>query len=214
MRTVTFSDLSIARRVHESCVPVWVNVDPGFHDCQGAAEARIWSSEPEIFPTRNIVTFFATPDFRVLHYVAGYWHPTFFSKELEFVDRLRGDVLRGDGTTRVDAVWKVRRAHLEREKELRPLVQYFESERGWSAALGPDPVHEGHAHGPSCHSNLLQGLHHLADVHRSMIGQTRVFSTLPRLSQLFQTYRFGNPFAEGDFGRLPGRDVLAAMTVR
>jgi hypothetical protein len=215
MRTVTFSDLSVARAVHASCIPVWVNVDPGFHDCMGAAESQIWKGEPEIFPTRNIVTFFTTPDLRVLHYFSGYWHPEFFAKELDFVARLRRDVLRKDGRLRGDAFLNLRRAHRERADEIEPLVDYFERESGWSAALGPDPVHGAHVHGEACRSNLLQGLYHLADVHRSFYAGSPASWKIPRLSKLFYgNYRFGNPFAEGNFAGKPDRDLLSAMKAR
>jgi hypothetical protein len=213
MRTVTFSDLPTARRIHESCVPTWVNVAPGFHNCDAGGESSIWSTEPEAFATKNIVTYFATPDFRVFHYLSGYWHPSLFGKELDFVERVRREALDEKGRLRTESAMALRRAHRERAGELARLVAYFEKEPGWSAALGPDPVHGGHRHDDGCRWSLVNGLDHLRDVHTQFAKNWANWPGLPPLARLLENYRYGNDFAEGS--PMPiGKDLRTAIKAR
>ncbi|HET6203265.1 MAG TPA: hypothetical protein VFI25_10740 [Planctomycetota bacterium] len=210
---MTFSDLDTARRIHASCVPTWVNVAPSFHDCDPGGESNIWSSEPEVFATKNVVTFFATPDLRVFDYLAGYWHPSLFGKELDFVERVRREALDAKGNLRPDAGARLGRAHAERARELASLVAYFGKEKGWSAALGPDPVQPGHRHTDGCRWSLVNGLDHLREVHADFARDQGAWTRLPRLARLLETYRYGNEFAEGNPEPI-GKELRAAMRGR
>ncbi len=84
MRTVTFSDASVAKFINEGFVATWVNRNPKFHNCEVDTEVNIARMSGEAYATRNFATFFATPDLDVLHYAAGYYRPAWFLPEAEF----------------------------------------------------------------------------------------------------------------------------------
>src|SRR5688572_5134862 len=88
MRTVTFSDPSVAAFVNDRFVAAWHNRAPGFRNADYAAEENIFRSSADAYPTKNICTFFLTPKGEVLFYVAGYLEPGLFLETLELVTRL------------------------------------------------------------------------------------------------------------------------------
>src|SRR5262245_16728201 len=89
MRTVTFSDKKVAERVNSKFIPVWYNRGKGFHNCEKQTENWIFTSSAECYPTKNICTFFMTPDLKVVYYVAGYWAPDVFLDILDGVSKLQ-----------------------------------------------------------------------------------------------------------------------------
>ncbi|MGH7149419.1 MAG: hypothetical protein ACREIU_01910, partial [Planctomycetota bacterium] len=99
------------------------------------------------------------------------------------------------------------------EGELARLVDYFEKERGWQAALGPDPIHGGHRHDDTCRWNLVNGLDHLRVVHSDFAKSGVGWTGLPPLARLLETYRYGNEFAEGSPKPI-GKDLRSAMRAR
>jgi uncharacterized protein YyaL (SSP411 family) len=89
MRTVTFSNPKVAERVNSSFVPVWYNRGRGFHNCEKQTETWIFSAHADCDPTKNICTFFLTPDLDVIYYVAGYFAPDLFLEILDDVLRIQ-----------------------------------------------------------------------------------------------------------------------------
>jgi len=82
MRTVTFSNQTVANFINRNYVPAWHNRGPGFHDEELSTENSI--SKLSAYATRNIVTFFLRPDGRVFFYAAGYYPPKSFLEILKF----------------------------------------------------------------------------------------------------------------------------------
>lgn len=89
MRTVTFSDPRVAKKVNERFVPAWYNRGTGFHNCNFWTEKNIFTRTADCFPTRNICTFFLTPDREVAYYIAGYYGPDAFLEILDVADSLK-----------------------------------------------------------------------------------------------------------------------------
>ncbi|MFN3485118.1 MAG: hypothetical protein ACK44W_06510 [Planctomycetota bacterium] len=89
MRTVTFSHPKVAQRVNASFVPVWYNRGRDFHNCEKQTESWIFRSYAECYPTKNICTFFLTPDLEVVYYIAGYFAPELFLEVLDDVAELQ-----------------------------------------------------------------------------------------------------------------------------
>jgi hypothetical protein len=98
MRTVTFSNESVAKAVNASFVCTWINRNPKFHNCELSTEQRIVGDSYEAYATRNFCTFFATPEKDLLHYMSGYYDPEFFLAELDFVKKLAGAVTAPSAT--------------------------------------------------------------------------------------------------------------------
>ncbi len=147
MRTVTFSDRRVAEAVNSRFVPVWYNRGRGFHNCEVRTEKWIFESSGEAYPTKNICTFFLTPDLRVLHYAAGYYAPDLFLEVLASAERAAGagDPARGEAAGRAEAGtlrWRGEdHRHTSRcagvVKEARA---YFGRVREALAASGPVPL--------------------------------------------------------------------------
>lgn len=97
MRTVTFSDARVADLVNEHFVAAWFNRAPGFHNEDYGAEERIACTSS--YPTRNICTFFMTPEGMVFDYVAGYHEPALFAARLQSTIEVRAAMRDG-----IDAV--------------------------------------------------------------------------------------------------------------
>ena len=89
MRAVTFSDPRVAKKVNEDFVPAWYNRGTGFHNCNFWTEKNIFTRTADCFPTRNICTFFLTPDREVAYYIAGYYGPDAFLEILEVADTMK-----------------------------------------------------------------------------------------------------------------------------
>lgn len=107
MRTVTFSDAHVAKLVSEHFVSAWFNRGPGFHNEDYSAEQ--WIAAKSTYPTRNICTFFMTPEGMLFDYVAGYHEPAVFSARLESTIEIRKALPDG-----IDAVRAAHRRAAER----------------------------------------------------------------------------------------------------
>jgi len=91
MRTVTFSEKSVARFVNENFVAAWHDRGPGFCNTDYNTEKWIYQGQYESYPTKNIATFFLDPDASVFFYASGYWAPDFFMEIAKSALRLRDD---------------------------------------------------------------------------------------------------------------------------
>ncbi|HYE98194.1 MAG TPA: hypothetical protein VEJ18_04750, partial [Planctomycetota bacterium] len=160
MRTVTFSDKQVAERINSKFVPVWFNRGQGFHNCEKRTETWIFSSAADCYPTKNICTFFLTPDLKVVYYVAGYWGPDLF---LEILDA----ALKLQGASTPD----------ERAKVHRDLSAAL-GERSVQLGTSPETVagaykscryeKQDHKHGPACTHVLAEAFRYRKTVHDAL----------------------------------------------
>ena len=185
---MTFSDEKVAEIVNAHFVAAWLNRGPGFHNEDDGPEQGIFESSMEAYPTKNICTFFLTPQGRVFHYVAGYFAPGLFRPELEAALRLRAvafDTEMNLKTDGLEALRKIHRAEAERltgtmGKELLAGIA-ARSYRSFA-----------HAHTEACAKVVEHGLRYLIALHRhwSEEGVPRDFETA-RFD-----YVYGNSFSE------------------
>lgn len=130
MRTVTFSDERVARKINANLIATWTNRNPGFHNCEFWTEENIAKNSGESYATRNFCTFFTTPDGTVLHYLAGYHSPRWFLPEVDLVLAVRKAGFDEKMEPREDrtAVADLHRDHLRRHRsELRRLERALRS---------------------------------------------------------------------------------------
>jgi hypothetical protein len=178
MRTVTFSDPTVASVLNEKFVCTWVNREPGFHNCSFVAEQ--WISAKECFATKNFCTFFATPELEVLHYASGFFGPRMFLEELKSVFDLKRDVLDLKNRFMEDSYPEFKAAHQLHAKEHRELAAVLEKDR----------------RNPGRHIDRIQGLRHLGAVHEDLVAKFAAKGGPVALESVFKTYLFGNPFEE------------------
>src|SRR5687767_6755615 len=157
MRTVTFSDATVADYANANFVPVWFNRGKGFHNCEHRTEERIFLRSAEAYTTKNICTFFLDGEGKVVHYFSGYYAPGVFLDLIQPLAALRE--ARGADD--------VRRFHRDRLQALasRPLAP---STRGFSYQ-GVD-----HAHSTLCASSLAEATGYLKRVHDSLAKEGSV----------------------------------------
>lgn len=117
MRTVTFSDARVAERVGEHFVAAWFNRGAGFHNEDYGAEE--WIAQKSAYPTRNICTFFMTPEGMVFDYVAGHYEPAVFAARLESTIDIRAALRDG-----IDAVRDAHRRAAERKPTGGEAIEY------------------------------------------------------------------------------------------
>ena len=191
MRTVTFSDAGVAKKVNESFVCTWINRSPDFKNREKATELRIKSESYEAFPTKNFCTFFVTPDLRVLSYLSGYYNPAYFTQELSFALDLAGETAtasREFDETKRAAYAKL---HLARCRERRTQLAEMEL-LGKPAKLSKDMS----GHSEARQRNLRDGLRHLAEVHEDLSDRAGASKHVPFLAEVMTTHLGGNPFTE------------------
>lgn len=182
MRTVTFSNPEVAAAVNRACVSAWRNRIPEFHDCDPHTEEWIARSNPNAYPTRNIVTFFMTPRFQVIHYFTGYFAPKTFLDELSFALKVREEIFNKDFQPRPGAAGKFRHLHLEHQKE------HLESAKPSSAD----------------HSRS-EGLTYIAKVHKWFSARAPADPKLALEALLFD-HIWGNSFEETRGRQDPARE--------
>ena len=182
MRTVTFSDASVAKAVNDSCVATWVNRVTGFHNCQFGTEEWILKSSPECFATKNFCTYFCTPDKKVLHYFTGYFAPKPFLRELAFARRLMEKAVDESGAIKADLFKEM---HAERL-----------SERRLQWTLTEEAAEEDIA-GQFAEASRKEGLEYLTKVDRALQE-----SGPPLLGEALKRHLYGNEFSEEKSDRL------------
>jgi hypothetical protein len=185
MRTVTFSNPKIAKEVNANYVPVWVNRGPGFHNCELRTEKRIFQTSQEAYSTRNICTFFMTPDEKVLHYVAGYYSPNLFWDVLVFAKKAQEYQDRPD---------KIRGAH-RRFANLARLEVKKMKKMGWRQALkkyGRYSFMGRHSHGSQCKRHIIEAMNYWTKLH----DRFSATDTFPQFSAVKADYLSGNRFSE------------------
>ena len=172
MRTVTFSNPRVAEVVNAKFVPVWFNRGRGFHNCERRTEKWIFESYGEAYPTKNICTFFLTPELRVVSYVSGYFAPDLFLEVLAAAGVLK-DAEGDDFATRQRRIANDLAGR--REKPAMPL-KYRDL---------------NHRHTDKCGAVVEEALRHRREVHDSLA----VSGPVP-LEKVQHAYLYGNPFTE------------------
>ena len=66
---MSFSDKKVAELVNSKFVAAWTNRGPGFNNTEFWTEKGIASRNYEAYPTKNIRTFFLTPDGKAFYFV-------------------------------------------------------------------------------------------------------------------------------------------------
>jgi len=185
---VTFSDGKVAELVNANFVAAWLNRGPGFHNEDYGSEQRIFQSSMEAYPTKNICTFFLTPQGRVFHYVAGYFAPELFRSELEAALRLRAAAFDAEMNLKTDGPEALRKIHHAEAERLSGTM-------GKAALAGiADRSYRSfsHAHTEACAKVVECGLRYLVALHRHWSGEGA-----PRdFEALRFDYVYGNSFSE------------------
>lgn len=182
---MTFSDGKVADFVNANFVAAWTNRGPGFHNEDYTAEQWIFRTSMEAYPTRNICTFFLTPEGKVFHYVAGSWAPELFLAELEIARGLRNGAFDGRMELKAGGLESLRKAHGEAAERIgRTVAELAVAPRTYRGVL--------HEHTETCRAAAAGGARYLAGVHRHW---SRV-SDLPDLEEVRYAYLFGNSFTE------------------
>ncbi len=186
MRTVTFSNPKVAERVNASFVPVWYNRGPGFHNCEKETESWIFSSSADCYPTKNICTFFLTPDLEAVYYVAGYWAPDLFLEILDDVLELQEEAGRAERHE------KIARALAARHDELRRLSDKAPPDAGLKSYGSCRYEQTEHRHRPQCRYVVREALRYRREVHQSVADAG---GAVP-FGRVQHDYKYGNPFTE------------------
>jgi len=190
MRTVTFSDPTVASEVKSKYVPVWLNRGKGFHNCEKQTEQHIFERSQEAYATRNICTFFMTADAEVVHYVAGYYAPDLFREVLKFVDGIKSSVDRPDQFQE-----KHRAAAKLCHDEATRIQEAGKKQNGWKAVLnryGKFKYTAKHTHSAACLHSLEEAMNYWARLHEQFASREE----MPSFSSVKAKYLFGNGFSE------------------
>src|SRR5262245_23198370 len=187
MRTVTFSNPEVAREVNSKFVPVWINRGPGFRNTELDTERRIFNDSEEAYATRNICTFFMTPDLQVAHYVAGYYAPDLFGEALRFVGGLKRTI---------DNPEAFRSEHARFAKICRDEFDAIQAasrpdagKKAWDPILrkyGCYKYEAKHKHGPGCLHFLGEAMGYWARLHNQFASSGR----MPTFNDVRANYMF------------------------
>jgi hypothetical protein len=197
MRTVTFSDEKVAKLINDNFVCSWVNRNPKFHNCETDTERRIVSNSFESYATKNFCTFFVTPDLDVLHYFSGYWSPSFFTSEVEFVLGLAKKVCDENGRLRTDRLAEYRsahRTHASEHADKKKVVMAVKAPTGNSAEARE--FKEKQEQWRSRKDNLCQGMDYLDKVHSALEKRSVRKGKPYKLDDVIRNYMGGNEFTE------------------
>jgi hypothetical protein len=204
---VSFSDKRVADAVNSKFVAAWINRGPGFLNTEFWTEARIAEHDFEAYPTKNICTFFLTPQRKVFYYAAGSYAPDMFLKILETATSLRTTLF--DDRMRLKEKGAVLAARFHEEKA--DVYQELK-ERAEDFSAGPDAWRElvksfrsvsyrglQHTHSAACAGSLRNGYEYLAALHRDWSQR----AGLPDFEDVRYRYLYGNEFTEEGAGSTP-----------
>ena len=181
MRTVTFSDPKVAKLVHENFVPAWHNRGEGFHNEDFSRETWMYANVMEAYPTKNICTFFLTPEGRVFHYLAGSYAPAMLFKQLNHAVELRRAAFDDAMALKDGGLVALRRINARAADD-----------RAIPREDVPDYRGAKHAHTDACAKAELDGLAYFIKLHRHWSEAKE----LPLLEAVQYKYVYGNSFTE------------------
>lgn len=196
LRTVTFSDKRVADMINTRFVPAWCNRGPGFKNNDLWSEKRIFESDLEAYPTKNICTFFLTPEGRVFYYVAGSYSPEYFLKILDTATALRQAMFDDGMRPRAGHLDIAARIHQDRAAAFEGLAEQAKQPESWNLLFREDDklTYRGkrHVHGPQCASSIREGYEYWARLHSVL----EAWEELPDLETVRYRYEYGNEFTE------------------
>ncbi len=196
LRTVTFSDKRVADMINTRFVAAWCNRGPGFKNNDLWSEKRIFESDLEAYPTKNICTFFLSPEGRVFYYVAGSYSPEFFLKILDTATSLRQALFDDGMRPRAGHLATAARLHEERAAAFESLAEKAKQPESLKLLFREDDrlTYRGkrHVHGPQCASSVREGYAYWARLHAVL----EAWEELPDLEAVRYRYEYGNEFTE------------------
>ena len=127
---MSFSDKRVADLVNSKFIAAWTNRGPGFNNTEFWTENGIAQNNYEAYPTKNICTFFLTPEGKVFYYVAGSYAPELFVKILESALALRTTLFDDKMHLKEKALVKAAELHEARPTPMIPLKDQAEKPEG------------------------------------------------------------------------------------
>jgi hypothetical protein len=193
---VSFSDKRVAELVNSKFIATWTNRDPGFVNTDFWSEKSIASRDYEAYPTKNICTFFLTPEGKVFYYVAGSYSPELFVKILETASTLRTALFDDKMQLKGTALAQAKEFHETKAEAYDDLRAEAEQPNGWQSltkgfAAG-NYRGQRHVHSASCGWSLKNGYQYLSALHLHWAQQKE----LPALDDIRYKYLYGNDFTE------------------
>ena len=177
------------------------------NDPPNRGEKRIYTTTGDCYPTKNICTFFLTPDQEVVYYVAGYYAPDLFLEILEAVDAMRTAGTEAEQKRGHRLAYKNLGTRLSEVRKASSDVKKVDSAQ--LKQLMGDSVfqykNEKHRHTTSCLWVLRRLLEYRQTVHSQLAQKGFVpFHTVQH------EYRYGNSFTE----EADKRDLVPATLAR
>jgi hypothetical protein len=193
---VSFSDKRVADLVNSKFVAAWTNRGPGFINTEFWTEKGIASRDYEAYPTKNICTFFLTPEGKVFYYVAGSYSPELFLKILETAATLRTTLFDDKMRLKEKGLVQAARFHEDKTEVYDDLRVEAEQPNGWQSLVkGFRPGSyrgQRHLHSASCGWSLKSGYEYLAGLHQDWAQKAE----LPAFDDVRYRYLYGNDFTE------------------
>jgi hypothetical protein len=193
---VSFSDKKVADLVTSKFVAAWTNRGPGFNNTEFWTEKGIASRSYEAYPTKNICTFFLTPDGKVFYYVAGSYSPEIFAKILETASALRNALFDDKMQLKEKGMALAKELHLTKAETYDDFRAEAEQPNGWQSltkSFAPGNYRgQRHVHSSACSWSLKEGYEYLSALHADWSQQ----KALPSFDQIRYRYLYGNDFTE------------------
>ena len=196
---MTFSDPAVAAYVNQNFVSAWFNRGPGFFNQDLSTERWIFTSSVDAYPTKNICTFFLSPDGSVFHYVAGLYSPEMFMRFLRDAVELRNRLFDAKMQAKDGGLASARKLHEDRLRDMQDGLEDCadaETAGGWQGLFkNAKPFTyrgQAHTHSQSCVRAMKEGYEYLVKLHQSWAEAKE----LPDLESIRYTYLWGNPFTE------------------
>jgi hypothetical protein len=193
---VSFSDKRVADLVNSKFIAAWTNRGPGFNNTEYWTEKGIAEQNYEAYPTKNICTFFLTPQGKVFYYVAGSYSPELLLKILESASALRKLLFDEKMVLKDGGLAQAATFHEDKTELYDGLKEQAQRPDGWQSLVqGWRPgSYRGfkHTHGASCGWSLKNGYEYLAGLHRDWSLKTE----LPAFDDVRYRYLYGNDFTE------------------
>jgi len=193
---VSFSDKKVAELVNTKFVAAWTNRGPGFNNTEFYTERGIVSRNYEAYPTKNICTFFLSPEGKVFYYVAGSYSPEIFVKILETASALRTTLYDDKMALKEKGMAQAKELHQSKAEAYDDLRAEAERPNGWQSltqGFAPNNYRgKRHVHSASCSWSLKEGYEYLSALHADWSTQ----KALPSFDEIRYRYLYGNDFTE------------------
>lgn len=207
---MTFSDKEVAAFVNKNFVSAWVNRSPGFFNDDYSSENWIFAGAMEAYPTKNICTFFISPEGKVFSYAAGFYSADLFMKILKTAVDVRTALFDEKMQVKDGGLEAARKVHAARVQNLmldRERTKAAQaSEKAWKKILEGYRIAtyrgRAHEHSAGCLTCILAGLDYLGKLHQAWSEM----AGLPDLDEMRFAYLWGNSFTEEGANSKPVED--------